>query len=116
VDAEHYRLVFDALLKALADYSTDQRGDVGSWIRSVAIAGLGQAITVASRQSDCKRLVSQQQFQAAVGGMIKLGMEKLEPVRAASWRAWRLLHDVQAGEKWDWDGAQVWNFVTKDDR
>jgi hypothetical protein len=32
--------IFAAFLKALDDYSTDNRGDVGSWVREAAIMGL----------------------------------------------------------------------------
>jgi hypothetical protein len=32
--------IFTAFLKALDDYSTDNRGDVGSWVREAAIVGL----------------------------------------------------------------------------
>ena len=82
----------------------------------MAIDGLGQAIAIASRREDALQLIPPEKFQAAIGGIIKLGMEKLEPVRAASWRAWRVLRDVQAGQVWDWELAQVWDFESKDER
>jgi len=34
-----YTRVVDALLSALGDYQTDNRGDVGSWVREAAIVG-----------------------------------------------------------------------------
>jgi len=82
----------------------------------VAINGLGQAIAIASRREDAQLLIPPEKFRAAIGGIVKLGMEKLEPVRAASWRAWRVLRDVQAGQVWDWELAQVWDFESKDER
>jgi hypothetical protein len=32
--------VFDALLAALDDYSVDNRGDVGSWVREAALSAV----------------------------------------------------------------------------
>ena len=42
LSCEQVRLVFDALLDATEDYSTDKRGDIGSWSRIVAMHGLGE--------------------------------------------------------------------------
>ena len=116
MNSAQFDQVFNAMLKSLGDYSTDQRGDVGSWIRVAGVDGLGQAIAVASQQPEPQELISTDKFQAAIGGIVKLGMEKLEPVRAASWRTWRLLHDVHAGSVWKWEGDEVWDFEAKDNR
>mmetsp|Transcript_1258 Transcript_1258/g.3080 ORF Transcript_1258/g.3080 Transcript_1258/m.3080 type:complete len:1481 (+) Transcript_1258:335-4777(+) len=40
LDKELFTVVVDALLMACEDYETDNRGDVGSWVRVVAIKGL----------------------------------------------------------------------------
>ncbi len=40
VSLEQTREVFAALIKATEDYSTDSRGDVGSWVRRAAVDGL----------------------------------------------------------------------------
>ena len=42
LSCEQVRLVFGAFLDATEDYSTDKRGDIGSWSRIVAMHGLGE--------------------------------------------------------------------------
>ena len=116
VDGAQFADSFEAFLEALNDYSTDQRGDIGSWVRGAGLAALGQAITVAAAQAKPLGLLSQQTFQAAIGGIVKLGVEKLEPVRMASWRAWRDMRAARVQEKWKWEGEAIWSFETKDAR
>jgi hypothetical protein len=50
--------------------------------------------------------VEQEVFERVIAGMVRLGVEKLEPVRAASAGALRDLRQVQAGAMWDWDGEE----------
>ena len=40
----HVETVLNALLTCLTDYSTDNRGDVGSWVREAAMLGLEQVL------------------------------------------------------------------------
>lgn len=44
------REVFDALIGASSDYATDNRGDVGSWVRCAAVGSLLSFVSVAVRQ------------------------------------------------------------------
>lgn len=116
VNTDQFQAAFKAFLGALTDYSTDQRGDVGSWIRCASLLALGQAISIAAAQGNGTDLVTQDLFEAAVGGMAKLGAEKLEPVRASAWRAFSMLRESQAGARWKWEASGVWDFAAKDDR
>jgi hypothetical protein len=116
VDAAQFHAAFNAFLGALTDYSTDQRGDVGSWIRCAGLIALGQAVSIAAAHKSGTELVTQEMFEQAVGGMIKLGVEKLEPVRASAWRGVRMLRDSQAVARWHWEGSGIWDFTAKDDR
>ena len=75
--AEYRSSVVHALLLGLGDYTTDQRGDVGSWIRVSCSTGLGQlAEHIAAFGS--------QRMQVVINGLVKLLMEKLEVVRVAA--------------------------------
>ena len=69
-----------ALIVCLDDYTTDQRGDVGSLVRTAAIDAVS---TVLKR--DLLNLSDRQILAAKVCG---LAVEKLDKVR---WRAWSCL-------------------------
>lgn len=38
--ARNLNMIFQSLLLALDDYSTDRRGDIGSWVREAAMQAL----------------------------------------------------------------------------
>ena len=69
-----------ALIVCLDDYTTDQRGDVGSLVRTAAI----DAVSTVLKQ-DLLNLSDRQILAAKVCG---LAVEKLDKVR---WRAWSCL-------------------------
>lgn len=116
VTPETFALAFNRFLAGLTDYSTDQRGDVGSWIRVAGLLALGSSIAIASGQAEPLAWISQNSFELAIAGIVKLGMEKLEPVRAAAWRAWRMIRAVDAGNCWILEGNDVWGFDVRDER
>lgn len=82
VPTTNFLSIVHAFVIGLEDYSTDQRGDIGSWIRVVSLASLGQILSDASRQAS----VPGELIDTVVGGVMKQGMEKLEPVRAEAAR------------------------------
>ncbi|GJE97138.1 tubulin folding cofactor D C terminal domain-containing protein [Phanerochaete sordida] len=77
--------MFDALLTGLEDYTADERGDVGSWVRIACVRGLTSAIELlvgaALRTRDFERYLPSAKFHAAVGGILKQGVERLDNVR-----------------------------------
>lgn len=77
--------VFDALLSACGDYSTDKRGDVGSWTRMAALKGLWKLTVIAVRASTA--LPQAEREAAADDASLVPSLE----VRAES-----LIDDVQA--------------------
>ena len=105
-----YRKCHAAFIKALDDYSTDQRGDVGSWVRTAAIAALGRTVTFAAGRSNMHVFISQEVFDRTIGGTVKQGVEKLEPVRAEVWRSTSSMRDAKAAKTWQWDCSSVWTF------
>ncbi|KAK6918554.1 Tubulin-specific chaperone D, C-terminal [Dillenia turbinata] len=102
--------VMGSLFKALDDYSVDNRGDVGSWVREVAMDGLERCTYVlcekdltgiprklstnnaVSEFSDCGVVGSGQEIslfdanlaQNIVGGIVKQAVEKLDKIRESA--------------------------------
>lgn len=95
-----------ALTKALDDYTTDQRGDVGSWVRGEALRALSRVLVAAASSPSPLSLVSQEAFSAAVNGMAKQALEKLDVVRGAATGAWGDLLAANADSVWTWPGAR----------
>ncbi|KAL3615585.1 hypothetical protein CASFOL_041246 [Castilleja foliolosa] len=93
--------VMCSLFKALDDYSTDNRGDVGSWVREAAMDGLERCAYIL-----CKRDITDQDqgsvseleknqirpyFNSSlanelVGGIIKQAVEKMDKIRESAAR------------------------------
>jgi hypothetical protein len=99
VSPDSFRRIVASLLACLSDYTTDQRGDVGSWIRVAALRALGGVVGCAAGlpPATALALVDQENFER---------VEKLEPVRAASAGALRDLRLVHARAVWDWEGEE----------
>ena len=79
VDEETFLRIFDAHLQGLNDYSTDQRGDVGSWVRTVGTQGLAELCTL--------RAPPKELLLRAINGLLKQGVEKLDNVREVAGQA-----------------------------
>lgn len=82
------------------------------------IAALEQAVSRARSLGAAQALqfLPQNLFLALVIGIVQQGVEKLEPVRAAVWRAWRTLSKCHEGSDWQWEGQQAWDFEMSDTR
>lgn len=111
LDTKEYHEVIDALTAALDDYSTDQRGDVGSWVRMAGIRALSRVITTAL-PSNPTDLVPQDKFTTATSAIVKQAMEKLDAVREVATTAWGELFSAGASTTWDWPGAEC--MITED--
>ena len=77
--------MFDAMLIGLEDYTTDQRGDVGSWIRMSCVTGLATfsktLFSNAARIINFREYLPPAKYHDAVGGILKQGVERLDSVR-----------------------------------
>ena len=77
--------LFDALYDGLGDYTIDERGDVGSWIRMACIRGLtsySEALFAnASTISNFEEYLPPFKYHNAVGGILRQGVERLDNVR-----------------------------------
>ncbi|KAL4251881.1 Tubulin-folding cofactor D [Abortiporus biennis] len=79
------RRMLDALLVGLEDYSTDQRGDIGSWIRMSCITALTTFAEILVKNApnipNFKDYLPPETYHNAVGGILKQGVERLDNVR-----------------------------------
>ncbi|XP_076886463.1 tubulin-folding cofactor D-like [Bidens hawaiensis] len=76
--------VMQSLFNALEDYSVDNRGDVGSWVRTAAMNGLEKCAYVLSKRD--KLVENESPFNAdiatsLVGGLAKQAVEKMDRLR-----------------------------------
>lgn len=74
--------LFDALLNGLEDYTLDQRGDVGSWVRMACIKGLTAFSEMLFLHSNhLPEYLPANKYHAAICGILKQGVERLDVVR-----------------------------------
>lgn len=79
--------VMQSLLKALNDYSVDNRGDVGSWVREAAMEALERCTYIL-----CKReLFDANLAIGLVSGIVKQAVEKMDKLREV---AAKVLHRI----------------------
>ncbi|XP_057805540.1 tubulin-folding cofactor D [Salvia miltiorrhiza] len=99
--------VMDSLFKALDDYSTDNRGDIGSWVREAAMDGLERCTYIlCKRDSLNQEKASSLQLEKSygsrddhfssyfdatlannlVGGVVKQAVEKMDKLRESAAR------------------------------
>lgn len=78
--AEHL-FILDTLELCLKDYSTDQRGDVGSWVRSASMECLRHYVPVAAKQAFGKDLFTPDTNARLIGVLMKQSVERIDRVR-----------------------------------
>lgn len=106
---EVFASLFDALLSGLEDYTIDERGDVGSWIRMACVRGLTSVseILISNARTIIRfdDYLTPSKYHLAVIGILKQGVERLDNVRQDAGecilRLLRLpLPDVKDAERW----------------
>jgi hypothetical protein len=77
--------LYNSLLEGLNDYTIDERGDVGSWIRITCIKGLvsisSDLFMYAAKLPNLSEYLPPSQYHRVVGGILKQGVERLDSVR-----------------------------------
>jgi tubulin-specific chaperone D len=81
IDKEFFELVMKSLIDGLDDYTVDERGDVGSWVRISSIKALGD-ITPLIIRSPLNGWVTRDLYGQIWAGLLKQGAERLDNVRA----------------------------------
>jgi hypothetical protein len=101
--------IHSALLRGLEDYSVDERGDVGSWIRIACIQGLTRLsellMSNAASIPDFSAYFPPLKYRQTVTGILKQGVERLDNVRQEAGECFmQLLNcaapDVHNGQDW----------------
>ncbi|XP_062389202.1 tubulin-specific chaperone D [Sardina pilchardus] len=92
--AANVRQLYSTLLSCMADYSTDSRGDVGSWVRAAAMSSLMEVtLLVASSAPD---LLSPDIVQRMMCCVAQQAAEKIDRYRAHAGSVFlRLLHSQE---------------------
>jgi tubulin-specific chaperone D len=82
---DHAIRMYNALISGLEDYTTDERGDVGSWVRIASIQGLTSVsltlLTLAKSDITYTEYIPVNLYQKAIAGILKQGVERLDNVR-----------------------------------
>jgi hypothetical protein len=77
--------MYNALISGLEDYTVDERGDVGSWIRIASIQGLTSVsvalLTLAKTDPTYIEYIPASLYQKAIAGILKQGVGRLDNVR-----------------------------------
>lgn len=76
--------LLQSLQDCLGDYSTDQRGDVGSWVRVVSMECLQTLIQLVSRldsSTDGDPYLAQQMIGSLMSSLLKQSVERIDRVR-----------------------------------
>ena len=108
--------MLNSLLAGLDDYTTDERGDVGSWVRIACVKGLASFAEIlmlnAALLPDFKLDLPAEKYHELLGGILKQGVERLDNVRQQAGEQFiRLLSlpppQVDDAESWRIHGAQL---------
>lgn len=85
ISVETFNSIYGSLVGGLNDYSTDARGDVGSWVRIACIRSLADVTTLifenSSSISNLRAYFPPSLFQNAVSLILKQAVERLDNVR-----------------------------------
>ncbi|KAH8317763.1 hypothetical protein KR074_009400 [Drosophila pseudoananassae] len=84
----NFNKVIDCLLKALDEYTLDNRGDIGAWVREAAMSSLYEIVT------ECPpELLSSEHVHNIVVGFMQQAVEKIDRTRGLGGRlACQLVH------------------------
>ncbi|KAF5311690.1 hypothetical protein D9611_009412 [Ephemerocybe angulata] len=102
--------LINAMVNGLDDYSIDERGDIGSWVRLVSIQGLTTLVQLlfdhAGELPDFEERLPPSLYVSIVGGILKQGVERLDNVRQEAGKCFLKLLElkppgVNGNERWE---------------
>lgn len=89
------RQLVETLLHGLTDYTMDERGDVGSWIRITCIKGLASfaetLFSCSQALPELDAIFPPSKYHDAIAGILKQGVERLDNVRLQAGQQFRKL-------------------------
>ncbi|MBW0479625.1 hypothetical protein O181_019340 [Austropuccinia psidii MF-1] len=76
-----------ALVEGLANYTTDQRGDVGSWVRTSSLTGLAELLEYCAQSSSrVHNYLDQTLLQSIIASVLKQTLDSIDSVRELAWK------------------------------
>lgn len=113
-DPSLFQRVTAVYLKGLDDYSVDERGDVGSWIRIACIRAISQTLdilleisSILKRYSPLESWLPRSTHRKLIGGILQQGVGRLDNVRREAGESFmRLFNLLQSSDNdlWVLDG------------
>ncbi|KAJ7780620.1 TBCD protein [Mycena maculata] len=109
MSAETFNSLLDAMLHGLEDYTIDERGDVGSWIRISCLRGLTAFCEILLPRARTLPAFAEYfpaaKYHSVVSGVLKQGVERLDNVRQDAGECLHVLlrlapPDVRDGHEW----------------
>lgn len=99
--------IFAALFRGLDDYTSDQRGDVGSWIRVACLRGASSLVVSILDETDSARWLNVVTYHGIIGKVLKLGAERIDGVRKAAGECLRRLVEAERDGIWAIPGVEL---------
>ncbi|KAL0073909.1 armadillo-type protein [Phycomyces blakesleeanus] len=85
ISLEEFKLILFTLETCLTDYSIDQRGDVGSWVRVASMECLHYLIPrVAGLDTPGSKYLTKDDTGRVISALLKQGVERIDRVRASA--------------------------------
>ncbi|KAI7897840.1 armadillo-type protein [Cokeromyces recurvatus] len=89
---DDFQYVLDTLERCFSDYSTDQRGDVGSWVRTATMELIGYLLPCISKlDHDSQAYLSMEHTSKLVASLLKQSVERIDKVRS---NAGKVIYDL----------------------
>ncbi|KAJ7935612.1 tubulin folding cofactor D C terminal-domain-containing protein [Mycena leptocephala] len=116
MSAETFNALLNALLHGLEDYTIDERGDVGSWIRIACLRGLTAFCEILMPNARTLPAFAEYfpsaKYHGIIGGVLKQGVERLDNVRQDAGECFQTLlglapPDVRNGHEWTCHGLPL---------
>lgn len=80
--------IFTCFFKGLDDYTVNERGDVGSWVRIACVKGLCEMIqAIVTKSHKIHEYLSVKHYHTAIASILKQGVERLDNVRQCAGEA-----------------------------
>ena len=109
------KMLLGALLSGLNDYTIDERGDVGSWVRLVSVQGLTTLcellFTHAEGLPGFEEYLPPDLYVAVASGLLKQGVERLDNVRQEAGKCFLRLLTARLPA---FNGADRWQLPGKE--
>lgn len=90
--------VVSPLMNALEDYTMDNRGDVGSWVREAAMRSLSTVLQLFSSNRQLGEIVEKEILELLLGRVLRQSVERISRIREASIHALTEISSVVAKE------------------